>query len=275
MVSVLLILLLLLFPSPALASNRCDYRQVSRVIDGDTFVLKNGQRIRLLGIDTPESADPRRAVQFYGLEAKQFLKRLVENKLVCLRRDRDRTINRDRYNRLLRYVYVDKVFVNKEIVSKGYGFVFVQFPFQYMEEFRKLQQEAMEKEVGLWDDRKYGVWLGNYAKSLSRISSCISDTVVCSWDAIKYIGKKRKVRFLIRKVHNAGERIYFNSEDDIYNPRNFTVILPVSNRDYKDIEMRYWGRVAEVEGYIRENHGRAEMEIRDIKELVILYSDSS
>ncbi|NOY65397.1 MAG: thermonuclease family protein [Nitrospirae bacterium] len=275
MMQLLLILLLLLSPSPALASNRCEYREVSRVIDGDTIVLKNGQRVRLLGIDTPESADPRRPVQFFGLEAKQFLKRLVEHRTVCLRRDRDRTINKDKYNRLLRYIYLDKLFVNKEIVKKGYGFVFVQFPFQYMEEFRKLQQEAMEKEVGLWNDRRYRTWIGDYAKSLSRISNCISDAVVCSWNAIKYIGKKKKVRFLIKKVHNAGERIYFNSEDDIYNPRNFTVVLPVSNRDYKDIEMQYWGRIAEVRGYIRENHGRAEMEIRDLKELVILNSDGS
>jgi micrococcal nuclease len=275
MASLLLVLLVLVFPSSALSTNNCDYGKVARVIDGDTFVLKNGQRIRLLGIDTPESADPRRPVQFYGLEAKQFLKKLIDNKLVCLRRDRDRTINRDKYNRLLRYVYVDNVFVNKEIVKNGYGFVFVQFPFQYMEEFRKLQQEAMQKEVGLWDDRKYGTWLDNFAKSLARISNCISNAVVCSWDAIKYIGKKRKVRFLIRKVHDAGERIYFNSEDDIYNPRNFTVVLPVSAEGYKDVEMRYWGRIAEVRGYIKENHGRAEMEIRDIKELVILYSDDS
>ena len=88
MVSVLLILLLLLSPSSALASDRCEYMEVSRVIDGDTVVLKDGQRVRLLGIDTPESTDPRRPVQFFGLEAKQFLRRLIEHKTVCLRRQR-------------------------------------------------------------------------------------------------------------------------------------------------------------------------------------------
>jgi len=80
---------------------------VARVIGGDTIELKGGKRVRLLGIDATEKG------QYYHDEAANRLKQLVEGKKVVLEKD---VTDRDRYGRLLRYVYVDGIFVNLEMV---------------------------------------------------------------------------------------------------------------------------------------------------------------
>lgn len=88
---------------------------VTRVIDGDTLVLQNGEKVRLICVDTPERGEK-------GFKkAKEFLEQLVLNKKVLLEKD---ITNRDKYDRLLRYVYVNDIFVNKEIVKQGYGKVY-------------------------------------------------------------------------------------------------------------------------------------------------------
>jgi len=89
--------------------------KVTRVIDGDTFELETGEKVRLICIDTPETGNSG------AEEAKEFLESLVLGKSVKLEKDVSET---DQYGRLLRYVYVNDIFVNKEIVQKGYGTVF-------------------------------------------------------------------------------------------------------------------------------------------------------
>ncbi|MBI4919139.1 thermonuclease family protein [archaeon] len=88
---------------------------VTRVVDGDTLVIETGEKIRLICINTPEKGEE-------GFEeAKQFLTDLVLNKNVILEKD---ITNKDKYGRLLRYVYLDGVFVNKEIFQKRYAKMF-------------------------------------------------------------------------------------------------------------------------------------------------------
>lgn len=121
---------------------------VTRVIDGDTLQLSTRERIRLIGVDTPETKDPRRPVQRFGKEAAAFTRRMVEGKRVRLDYDSAR---RDRYGRTLAYVYLeDGAFLNAEIIRQGYGFAYTRFPFKYLEEFRKLEREAREARRGLW-----------------------------------------------------------------------------------------------------------------------------
>ena len=86
---------------------------VTRVIDGDTIIIGSGQKVRYIGIDTPEVQPEPEA---YGMEAWNANRRLVEGKKVRLERDVSET---DKYGRLLRYVYVDKIFVNAELVRLG------------------------------------------------------------------------------------------------------------------------------------------------------------
>ena len=82
---------------------------VIRVVDGDTIEIEGGQKVRYIGIDTPETVDPSRPVGCYGKEASDKNKELVEGKIVRLEKDISET---DRYGRLLRYIYVGDIFVN-------------------------------------------------------------------------------------------------------------------------------------------------------------------
>ncbi|TXH07563.1 MAG: hypothetical protein E6Q06_02400 [Candidatus Moraniibacteriota bacterium] len=92
--------------------------RVTRVIDGDTFEIAGGERVRLIGIDTPESVKPNTPVECYGKESSEYLKSLIEGKEVRLERDRT---DRDRYARLLRYAYLGEVFINEKMVRDGYA----------------------------------------------------------------------------------------------------------------------------------------------------------
>ncbi len=127
--------------------------RVLQIDDGDTIIVDmNGieEKIRFIGVDTPETKDPRKPVQCFGHAATAFTKNLIGDNPVRLEADPTNT-NRDRYNRLLRYVYLpDGTLVNGEIIRQGYGFAYVSFPVQKMEEFRALQVEAREQNRGLW-----------------------------------------------------------------------------------------------------------------------------
>lgn len=121
---------------------------VVRVVDGDTLVVAGVGPVRLIGVDTPESVDPRRPVQGFGREAAAFTERLVAGRRVRLEYDWQR---RDAYGRTLAYVFLpDGTFVNAEIVRQGYGFAYTRFPFKYLDEFRRLEREAREHGRGLW-----------------------------------------------------------------------------------------------------------------------------
>ena len=121
---------------------------VTRVVDGDTVVLERIGTVRLIGVDTPETVDPRRPVQRFGREASEFTRTLVEGKRVRIEYDRDRT---DRYGRTLAYLHLpDGTFVNAEIVRQGYGFAYTRFPFRHVEAFRRYEREARERQRGLW-----------------------------------------------------------------------------------------------------------------------------
>lgn len=121
---------------------------VERVVDGDTIIVAGVGRVRLIGVDTPETVDPRRPVQFFGREASAFARRLLEGKQVRLEYDQERT---DRYGRTLAYVWLpDGPMANAEIIRRGFGHAYTRFPFRYLDEFRKLEREARFEGHGLW-----------------------------------------------------------------------------------------------------------------------------
>jgi endonuclease YncB( thermonuclease family) len=125
--------------------------QVTRVVDGDTIhVLIDGvdYRLRYIGIDTPETKHPTLGVQPFGPEASQANSELVEGKTVWLEKDVSET---DRYGRLLRYVYVDDLMVNEELLRRGLARV-ATFPpdVKYVDRFLELQRSAQEGGLGMW-----------------------------------------------------------------------------------------------------------------------------
>lgn len=119
---------------------------VKRAVDGDTLELATGERVRLIGVDTPETKDPRKPVQ--DKEVTAFTTQLAEGKPVRLEYDQQR---KDTYGRTLAYIYLeDGTFVKAEIIKQGYGLAYTRFPFKYLEEFRPFEREAREAGRGLW-----------------------------------------------------------------------------------------------------------------------------
>ena len=141
-------LFLFLIALSVINTNASDFRSVKRVVDGDTIVLENGERVRLIGVDTPETVHPNKPVQYFGKEASAFTKNMVEGKKVKLEYDWQR---KDRYGRTLAYVYLeDGTHLNAEIIKQGFGFAYTKYPFKYLEEFRKYEKEARIGKKGLW-----------------------------------------------------------------------------------------------------------------------------
>ncbi len=124
--------------------------KVKRVIDGDTIELENGEKVRYIGINTPESVDPRKKVECFGKEAMMYNKNLVEGKEVSLVRD---VSDRDVYGRLLRFVYLnDGIFINEILVKEGYAFVSSYPPDTSKQDiFRKAEATARNEGRGLWN----------------------------------------------------------------------------------------------------------------------------
>ena len=116
----------------------------TRVIDGDTIVLEDGERVRYIGMDTPEM----RPIEAFGEAATEANRELVEGKTVRLVLDVER---RDRYQRLLAYVYVGDTFVNAELVRRGLAQIATYPPnVRHEADFLRLQREARASERGLW-----------------------------------------------------------------------------------------------------------------------------
>lgn len=136
--------------------------KVRYVTDGDTVVLENNQRVRLIGIDTPEIENKKygREGEYYGEEAKQFLKQLIEGKDVRLE---DGYEPFDKYGRGLAYVYLGNLFVNAELVRLGYAEVFRIFDFEYKNQFLELERQARSQGLGIWAEGTMapGVTVGN------------------------------------------------------------------------------------------------------------------
>src|SRR6058998_1723771 len=127
---------------------------VVRVVDGDTIHVRLADRVekvRYIGVNTPEVHHPRKGEEPGGREAAEVNRRLIEGKTVRLELD---VRERDRYGRLLAYVYVGELMVNAELVRLGYAQVMTMPPnVKHASLFVKLQREAREGARGLWAER--------------------------------------------------------------------------------------------------------------------------
>jgi micrococcal nuclease len=134
--------------------------RVVKVIDGDTIKVDIGgeiETVRLIGIDTPEIANPYNPRQdYFGPEAAQYTKQLLEKQSVYLIPD-PMNSDRDKYNRLLRYVFLeDGTLINAKLIENGFAYNYVYEPFQFMKQFDYLEKQAKENRLGLWSDEKAG-----------------------------------------------------------------------------------------------------------------------
>jgi micrococcal nuclease len=129
---------------------------VGRIVDGDTIVvsfdtatgLGRAEKVRLIGVDTPETVDPRRPVERFGKEAAIFARDHVLGRTVRLAFE---PRVRDTYGRLLAYVFLsDGSCFNLRIVAEGFGFAYTKYPFMFMDDFREAQRSARAAGRGLW-----------------------------------------------------------------------------------------------------------------------------
>ncbi|MCM8778490.1 MAG: thermonuclease family protein [Candidatus Omnitrophica bacterium] len=153
---------------------------VERVIDGDTIVLKGGKVVRYIGIDTPEIREKENGKWIYSpqpfaLEAKELNEKLVEKKWVSLEYDVEK---KDRYGRLLGYVFVDNTFVNAKLIEEGLAFLYTSPPnVKYVDKFLTLQKKAREAGWGIWgiytrgsiSDKEAKEHIGELAEVVGRI----------------------------------------------------------------------------------------------------------
>ncbi len=153
----------LFIPACAAASNGPETSTVRYIIDGDTLVLADGEKVRLIGVDTPEIHDDQhrnhyhaqkygrdtRVIDEYAYKAKDFALKEMLHRPVRLEYGEER---RDKFGRLLAYVYREPgdFFLNAELVKRGYGFAYTRFPFKYENDFRSYESEARKNRAGLW-----------------------------------------------------------------------------------------------------------------------------
>jgi micrococcal nuclease len=146
-----------------LSNNGGEITVVTRVVDGDTFVISSGEKVRLLGIDTPEKYDSQKlerdalssqrdkeTIKKLGELSSVYAENLVLNKKVKLVKEPNHE-DKDRYGRLLRYIYLeDGTSVNAKLIRDGYANVYDRFPLSVLDEYRKYEREARENKRGLW-----------------------------------------------------------------------------------------------------------------------------
>lgn len=130
--------------------------RVVRVIDGDTIeVSLNSKKetVRLIGIDAPELADPRSTIECFAKEASDKAKEILTGKTITLESDPTQGV-RDKYGRLLCYVFIDNLNFNKLMISEGYAheYTYQNNPYKYMLEFKNAERIAKEENKGLWND---------------------------------------------------------------------------------------------------------------------------
>jgi micrococcal nuclease len=139
-----------IFISPTIIPNAIlEKAVVSYIFDGDTVELSDGRRVRFIGIDTPEmNFDTTKIPDCFALEATDMTKKLLLNQEIEMEKDKE---DKDKYGRLLRYVYSEKLFINDFLVRQGYAKSLTIPPdTKYAANFQTAQEQAQNAQRGLW-----------------------------------------------------------------------------------------------------------------------------
>lgn len=222
------------------------YYEVKKVYDGDTILLKNGQKVRLLGVNTPEVAGRNKNAEQGGEEAKAWLQQLLQHKKVRLEADVEK---QDKYQRTLAYVFTeDKQHVNLQLVQQGLATVNIYPPnLKYVEQLLAAQQVAEEAGLGLWGNSAY------VPEGFQTISQ------------ENYRGWKR-ITGRIKALKVTAKYSYLQFSDQ--------VSLRIENQSLGLFPLLhdYVGKEVEVRGWINKNKHRFAVQVRHPGELKILRS---
>ncbi|MBT3704538.1 thermonuclease family protein [Candidatus Peregrinibacteria bacterium] len=125
---------------------------VLKVVDGDTvdvYYKGKKERIRIIGINTPETVHPSKPVECFGREASNKMKELLEGQKIIIRTGQG-SGDRGKYGRLLRYIELGGEDIGAKMIEEGYAFAYKKYPHERLEEYTKLERQARENGVGLW-----------------------------------------------------------------------------------------------------------------------------
>ena len=132
--------------------------RVTKIIDGDTLDIDipdgkfNSTRIRLLGIDTPETKNDKTGIMYFGPEAAQFTKEMAANKNITVLLD-NISSTRDKYNRLLAYIKLDNgKILNEVLLMQGFAYADLRFKHSFYEKYTQLEKSARQNKMGLWKE---------------------------------------------------------------------------------------------------------------------------
>jgi micrococcal nuclease len=223
------------------------------VIDGDTFRLSNGETVRLIGIDAPELSQPG------GEESRQYLTRLILNKGVTLKTGRE---DRDKYRRLLRFVYLGDVCINEEMIRQGYAEA------RYMSSNDLLREYYIELEIEA-EITKSGLWSKNIFQPRSNLRWG-EDIPVISWSvAHNYYNQYVIVEGTIVNTYNSGIVCFLNFDT---NYQYFTAVIFASDFPvFPDIpEVFYLRKKVYIIGIIKEYKGSPEIIVKTPDQIRIL-----
>ncbi len=133
---------------------------VNQVNDGDTIYLdlydsiacRSKTRVRLIGVDTPELASDRSPAMPYAEKARDYVTQLCLNREVIIKLEPNRSCHRDKYKRLLAYIYLtEDSMLNEKLIREGYGWADIRHEHLYDKRFEKLYKIARKNKIGLWD----------------------------------------------------------------------------------------------------------------------------
>ena len=224
------------------------------VIDGDTKRLEDGRTVRLIGIDAPELSQPG------GQLSSQYLAHLILGKKITLDTGYE---DRDKYNRLLRFVYIGNLCVNEEMIRQGYAEARYLSPDDPIRErYIQLEIEAEIERAGLWNDYIF--------QPRSQLNWDYDYLPVIDWsDADKFYGLCVIVEVIIVNTYNSGVVCFLNFSKDY---DNFSAVIFAS--DFPGFtmppEFLYSGRTVQIIGIVLEYNGSPEIIVKTPDQIRIL-----
>ena len=220
---------------------------VVRVVDGDTFVISSGEKVRLIGVNTPEVGE------LYYDEATAFLSDMVLGEEVLLEGD---TSNRDKYGRLLRYVWIDDVFVNEQLVWEGFAEEKAYEPdTRYQPLFESAEEYAKANNLGVWG-----------------IELQVTGEVVNYLDAGRYTGEVKTVEGIIATTSKREDKgiIFLNFHDPYEGYLSVLIWSDDWNNFPESPEVYYENRKVQVSGLIQDYSGTPEIIVTDPSQIEIV-----
>ncbi len=251
---VTLLLIILFFISPVHSQDQ----SIDQIIDGDTFLLENGEIVRMLGIDAPERGQPG-----YDI-SRWFLYYVTEGENIRLERDEKET-DKDDYGRLLRYVFLEKnqKMINELMLYLGLAdFRYLSREAKYFHELEKAAKEAEEK--------KHGLWIFNVFPPSQIEMEDDSDSTIPWYEAKEHIDQVVTVEGLIVRTYDSGKVCFLNFHPDWQNTLNIVIFSENYHLFPEPPAELFYDKRIRVIGLVQLHQGMPQIIIKSLQQIKII-----